>query len=81
MAQVGIIMGSISDWETMKHACDVLDEIGIQYEKEVVSAHRTPDDMFQYAKTAKERGLKVIIAGAVVLHIYLEWSLHKPIFL
>jgi len=64
MTQVGIIMGSISDWETMQHACDVLDELGILYEKEVVSAHRTPDDMFEYAKTAKERGLKVIIAGA-----------------
>lgn len=64
MAQVGVIMGSISDWETMQHTCDVLEELGIPYEKEVVSAHRTPDDMFQYAKTAKERGLKVIIAGA-----------------
>jgi len=64
MAQVGIIMGSISDWETMKHACDVLDELSITYEKEVVSAHRTPDDMFEYAKTAKSRGLKIIIAGA-----------------
>src|SRR5690625_685682 len=64
LAQVGIIMGSISDWETMEHACTVLDEMGIAYEKEVVSAHRTPDDMFEYAKTAKGRGLKVIIAGA-----------------
>ena len=64
MAQVGIIMGSISDWETMKHACEVLDEMEIAYEKEVVSAHRTPDDMFEYAKTADKRGLKVIIAGA-----------------
>src|SRR5690625_1913425 len=64
MAQVGIIMGSISDWETMKHACDVLDELSITYEKEVVSAHRTPDDMFEYAKTAKSRGLKIIIAAA-----------------
>lgn len=64
MVQVGVIMGSISDWETMQHCCDVLDELGIAYEKEVVSAHRTPDDMFQYAKTAKSRGLKVIIAGA-----------------
>jgi len=64
MAQVGIIMGSISDWETMKHACDVLEELNIPYEKEVVSAHRTPDDMFTYAKEARHRGLKVIIAGA-----------------
>lgn len=64
MAKVGIIMGSISDWETMSHACDVLDELNIPYEKEVISAHRTPDDMFEYAKTARKRGLKVIIAGA-----------------
>jgi len=62
--QVGVIMGSQSDWETMKHACDVLDELGIAYEKKVVSAHRTPDLMFQYAESAVERGLKVIIAGA-----------------
>src|SRR5699024_6959592 len=64
MVQVGIIMGSISDWDTIKYACSTLDELGIQYEKEVVSAHRTPDDMFEYAKTAKSRGLKVIIACA-----------------
>lgn len=57
-------MGSKSDWETMKHACDILDEIGITYEKKVVSAHRTPDLMFQYAESAVERGLRVIIAGA-----------------
>lgn len=63
-AEVGIIMGSTSDWETMKHACDILDELEIPYEKKVVSAHRTPDFMFEYAETAKERGLKVIIAGA-----------------
>ena len=64
MVQVGVIMGSISDWETMKHACDVLDELGITYEKDVISAHRTPDEMFAYAKSARDRGLKVIIAGA-----------------
>jgi 5-(carboxyamino)imidazole ribonucleotide mutase len=63
-AEVGVIMGSTSDWETMKHACDILDELEIPYEKKVVSAHRTPDLMFEYAQTAKERGLKVIIAGA-----------------
>lgn len=62
--QVGVIMGSQSDWETMKHACDVLDELSIPYEKKVVSAHRTPDLMFEYAEQAAERGLKVIIAGA-----------------
>lgn len=61
---IGVIMGSTSDWETMKHACDVLDELGISYEKQVVSAHRTPDYMFEYAETAREKGLKVIIAGA-----------------
>lgn len=62
--QVGVIMGSQSDWETMKHACDLLDELGIEYEKKVVSAHRTPDLMFEYAERAAERGLRVIIAGA-----------------
>nr|WP_113757893.1 5-(carboxyamino)imidazole ribonucleotide mutase [Brevibacillus laterosporus] len=61
---VGVIMGSTSDWETMKEACQILEEIRIPYEKQVVSAHRTPDLMFEYAETAKERGLKVIIAGA-----------------
>src|SRR5699024_9707528 len=64
MVQVGVIMGSISDWETMEHACVVLDGHGIAYEKEVVSAHRTPDDMFEYAQSARSRGLQVIIAGA-----------------
>ncbi|WP_127588455.1 5-(carboxyamino)imidazole ribonucleotide mutase [Paenibacillus koleovorans] len=62
--QVGVIMGSTSDWETMKFACDILEELGIAYEKKVVSAHRTPDLMFEYAETAIERGLRVIIAGA-----------------
>jgi 5-(carboxyamino)imidazole ribonucleotide mutase len=61
---VGVIMGSKSDWETMKHACEVLDQFEIAYEKKVVSAHRTPDFMFTYAEKAKEKGLKVIIAGA-----------------
>ncbi|WP_075979856.1 5-(carboxyamino)imidazole ribonucleotide mutase [Bacillus massilinigeriensis] len=62
--QVGVIMGSKSDWETMKHACEVLENLEIPYEKKVVSAHRTPDLMFDYAEKARERGLKVIIAGA-----------------
>ncbi|WP_409252686.1 5-(carboxyamino)imidazole ribonucleotide mutase [Bacillus sp. SCS-153A] len=62
--KVGVVMGSTSDWKTMKHACDILDEYGISYEKKVVSAHRTPDLMFDYADSARERGLKVIIAGA-----------------
>lgn len=62
--QVGIIMGSRSDWATMEAAAKVLDELGIGYEAEVVSAHRTPDKMMQYAESAKSRGLKVVIAGA-----------------
>lgn len=62
--QVGVIMGSVSDWETMKHACEALDQINIPYEKRVVSAHRTPDLLFDYAESARERGIKVIIAGA-----------------
>lgn len=62
--EVAVIMGSTSDWETMKHACDSLDELGVAYEKRVVSAHRTPDLMFDFAEKARERGIKVIIAGA-----------------
>ena len=61
---VGIIMGSRSDWETMRHACDTLDALGVSYEVRVVSAHRTPDLLFDYAGSAVKRGLKVIIAGA-----------------
>ena len=62
--KVGVVMGSTSDWKTMKLACEVLDEYGVAYEKKVVSAHRTPDLMFEYAESARERGLNVIIAGA-----------------
>ena len=61
---VGVIMGSKSDWPTMKHAVDMLEEFGVAHEVQVVSAHRTPDLMFEYASTASDRGLKVIIAGA-----------------
>lgn len=61
---VGVVMGSASDWETMQKACLVLEELGIPYEKQVISGHRTPDLTFQYATGAKERGLKVLIAGA-----------------
>ncbi|MEM6811763.1 MAG: 5-(carboxyamino)imidazole ribonucleotide mutase [Pseudomonadota bacterium] len=61
---VGIIMGSQSDWETMKHAHDILHELGIDHECKIISAHRTPDRMVEYAKSAKDCGLKVIIAGA-----------------
>ncbi len=63
-ALVGIIMGSKSDWPTMEHAANMLDELGVGYEVKVVSAHRTPDLLFDYAKSAEERGLQVIIAGA-----------------
>ncbi|CAM4264413.1 MAG: 5-(carboxyamino)imidazole ribonucleotide mutase [Paenibacillus macerans] len=63
-AQVAVIMGSKSDWETMAHACGVLEELQIPYEKKIVSAHRTPDLMFEFAEQAAGRGLKVIIAGA-----------------
>jgi 5-(carboxyamino)imidazole ribonucleotide mutase len=63
-ALVGIIMGSASDWETMQGAADVLDSLGIAHEVRVVSAHRTPDLLFEYAAAARERGLKAIIAGA-----------------
>jgi 5-(carboxyamino)imidazole ribonucleotide mutase len=61
---VGIIMGSTSDWETMKHATEALEALGIAYEAEVVSAHRTPDKLFDYAEAAEGRGIEVIIAGA-----------------
>ncbi|CAI8207950.1 MAG: N5-carboxyaminoimidazole ribonucleotide mutase [Alphaproteobacteria bacterium] len=63
-AKIGIIMGSQSDWPTMKHAADILDELAIAHECKIVSAHRTPDRMYDYARAAKETGLKVIIAGA-----------------
>src|ERR1700731_2638079 len=63
-ALVGIIMGSSSDWETMQGAAEVLDALGIAHEVRVVSAHRTPDLLFEYAAAARERGLKAIIAGA-----------------
>jgi len=62
--KVGVIMGSNSDFEVMKDACEVLELFGVPYEKKVVSAHRTPDLMYEYAHSARERGLKVIIAGA-----------------
>jgi 5-(carboxyamino)imidazole ribonucleotide mutase len=61
---VGIVMGSNSDWETMQHAASIFEELGVAFEARVVSAHRMPDDMFTYAETASERGLKAIIAGA-----------------
>jgi len=64
VALVGIIMGSTSDWETMRHAAEALDTLGVAYETKVVSAHRTPQRLYDYATTAADRGLKVVIAGA-----------------
>ncbi len=62
--QIGVVMGSSSDWETMQHAVEILSQFGIAYETQVVSAHRMPDDMFAYAEAAEGRGLQAIIAGA-----------------
>ena len=64
MTLVGIIMGSRSDWETMRHTAETLEALGVAHETRVVSAHRTPDRLYDYAKSAAERGLKVIVAGA-----------------
>ncbi|MBB3475084.1 5-(carboxyamino)imidazole ribonucleotide mutase [Sphingomonas sp. BK345] len=64
MARVGIIMGSTSDWETMRHASETLDALGVAHETKVVSAHRTPQRLYDYASGAAERGLQVIVAGA-----------------
>jgi 5-(carboxyamino)imidazole ribonucleotide mutase len=61
---VGVLMGSNSDWDVMQHSCEVLREFGVRFEARVVSAHRTPDEMFAYAEEARERGIKAIIAGA-----------------
>ncbi|UES38689.1 5-(carboxyamino)imidazole ribonucleotide mutase [Roseibium aggregatum] len=63
-ADVAIIMGSQSDWPTMKHAADTLDQLGVSYEARIVSAHRTPDRMYDFAKSAKAEGFRIIIAGA-----------------
>ena len=63
-ALVGIIMGSKSDWDTMRHAADTLSELGVAHEVKIVSAHRTPQRLYDYARTAQDRGLKLIIAGA-----------------
>ena len=64
MFKVAVVMGSTSDWDVMKQACETLAELGIEYEKRVISAHRTPDLMFEFAKSARERGIGAIIAGA-----------------
>jgi 5-(carboxyamino)imidazole ribonucleotide mutase len=63
-ASIGVVMGSNSDWDVMQHACTILKEFGVSFEAKVVSAHRMPDEMFAYAESARERGLKAIIAGA-----------------
>jgi 5-(carboxyamino)imidazole ribonucleotide mutase len=63
-ALVGIVMGSASDWETMRHSAETLDSLGVPHEVKIVSAHRTPDRLYDYARSAKDRGLKLIIAGA-----------------
>ena len=63
-AMIGVVMGSKSDWETMQHTCDLLDELNICYQVQICSAHRTPDLLFDYGEKARSRGLKVIIAGA-----------------
>lgn len=62
--RVAIVIGSSSDWETMRHAADILDEFGVAYDKQVLSAHRMPDEMFRFAEQAAARGLKAVIAGA-----------------
>ena len=62
--KVAVVMGSTSDWDVMKQACETLEELGIEYEKRVISAHRTPDLMYEFAKSARERGIGAIIAGA-----------------
>jgi 5-(carboxyamino)imidazole ribonucleotide mutase len=64
MAKVGLVMGSSSDWETMRHAAEVLDQFGVAYEKQVLSAHRTPEDMVAWAKAAAGKGFSAVIAGA-----------------
>ncbi len=64
IAPVAIIMGSTSDWETMRHAANMLDSLKISYDKRVVSAHRTPDRLYEFARTARKKGVKIIIAGA-----------------
>ena len=64
MSEVAVVMGSISDWDVMKAACDVLEEYGVSYEKRILSAHRTPLEMIDFSKNAKANGFKVVIAGA-----------------
>ncbi len=78
MAKVGIVMGSDSDMPVMSKAADILEKLGIDYEMKIISAHREPDVFFEYAKTAEEKGFKVIIAGAGWQHIFRECARHFP---
>ncbi len=71
--KVAVIMGSSSDWKIMKESCSMLEEFEIPYEKKVVSAHRTPQMMFNFASQARQNGFDIIIAGAGEQHTYLEW--------
>ena len=75
---VGVVMGSKSDWDVMQRAAEVLEQFGVPYEKRVVSAHRTPQWMFDYARTAEQRGLKLIIAGAGGAAPGLRWQARPP---
>jgi len=75
---VGVVMGSNSDWDIMQHACEVLKEFGVPFEARVVSAHRTPDEMFAYAEQARARGLRVIIAGAAARRTCRACSPRRP---
>lgn len=76
--QVAVIMGSASDWETMRHACLTLDQFNVSYSKQVISAHRTPELMADFAHNARSNGVKVIIAGAGELRIFRVWSPRRP---
>ena len=77
---VGLIMGSSSDWETLQHAAQMLERLGIPHEVRIVSAHRTPDLLFEYAATAETRGIEVIIAGAGgAAHLLCQWPASPPV--
>ena len=78
--EVAVVMGSSSDWETMKRACDILDQFGVAYHKQVISAHRTPELMAEFAHNARANGLKVIIAGAGGAEPYFPITLAHSVF-
>ena len=79
MAQVGIVMGSDSDMPIMAKAADILDQLGVSYEMTIISAHREPDVFFEYAKSAEEKGFKVIIAGAGMAAHHFSWRKRFPV--